>query len=515
MKVENKRKTNNKYNNKYNIERKFKWLPISLILFLAAVLYFYQIEQESLWIDEILSIRSSQTIIDKFGLNRPLYFILLNVWMRFGDSEAWLRSLSVVFGLISVWLVYQLGIRLANQATGLVAALLLTLSPLVINHAQEVRMYVVSMCLGLGGSLILINVLDQFAVSALIGWLCLRFLAVLTTPINILLFLPDVVLLGIKFRNQKRYLLKLAKKWPWLLIAATVLSLIALKDIVPPLLDLLAESKQIIISPPGVTAFVGTITRFTIGSLASPITALESVYDKFLNVYALFLLSLLGLALFTAQKLRSSKLWYAAAWAFLPLGMLFVLCQVYPQVWGVDRYFLFAAPYVLLLLAAGWLRLIQTQKAIAIMMIGLYAITLGCGLFNYYTVQQREDLRGVTQVIQAEAKPGDAIALFPNYFLSPLNYYYQGNSPIYTLEPLPKEKLFLPIDKLLLKQTLHDLLKIKSRFWLVFVVANTGFNNKNQVLEEVVNEQFEVLTHRSFTGIELFLINPFNNEHPP
>ena len=503
-----------KINNKYNIDRKFNWLPISLILFLAAVLYFYQINHESLWIDEILSTRSSQTIIDKFGLNRPLYFILLNVWMRFGDSEAWLRSLSVVFGLISVWLVYQLGIRLANQATGLIAALLLTLSPLVINHAQEVRMYVLSMCLGLGGSLIFMDVLEKFAISSLVGWLCLRFLAVLTTPINILLFLPDVILLGIKFRNQKTYLLKLAKKWLWLLIAATVLSFIALKDIVPPLLDFLAESKQII-PPPGVTAFVGTITRFTIGFLASPITGLEFVYDKFLNVYALFLLGLLGLALFTARKLRSSKLWYAAAWAFLPLGILFVLCQVYPKLWGVDRYLLFTAPYVLLLLAAGWLILLKTQRAIAIMMIVVYAIALGCGLFNYYTVQQREDWRGVTQVIQAEAKPGDALALFPNKFLSALNYYYQGNSPIYTLEPLPKEKLFLPIDKLFLKQMLHDLLQLKSRFWLVFVFANTEFNGKNQVLEEVVNEQFEVLTHRSFTGIELFLINPFNNEHPP
>lgn len=54
----------------------------------------------------------------------------------------------------------------------------------------------------------------------------------------------------------------------------------------------------------------------------------------------------------------------------------------------------------------------------------------------------------------------------------------------------------------------QELPPIKSRLWLVFAWANTGFNNKNQVMQSVVNEQFDVQTHQSFSGIELFLVKP-------
>ncbi|PWZ67890.1 glycosyltransferase family 39 protein, partial [Staphylococcus pseudintermedius] len=88
--------------------------------------------------DELFSIRDAKEL--RLNVNiRPLYYILLRVWMQFGTSDAWLRGLSVLFGLGSVFLTYQLGRRLAGEKTGLLAALLLALSPLFINHAQEVR----------------------------------------------------------------------------------------------------------------------------------------------------------------------------------------------------------------------------------------------------------------------------------------------------------------------------------------------------------------------------------------
>lgn len=139
-----------------------QWLPIALVLLLAATLRFYQLGTESLWIDEIYSIRDARSLPTNLLNNtRPLYYLLLGVWMQFGSSEAWLRGLGVIFGVGSVFLIYLLGFRLSGKATGLVAALLLSLSPLAINHSQEVRMYMLSVCLGLGGTLALSHGLER------------------------------------------------------------------------------------------------------------------------------------------------------------------------------------------------------------------------------------------------------------------------------------------------------------------------------------------------------------------
>ena len=486
-----------------NLNQLRQWIPITLILLLAAMLYFYQLGTESFWIDEIFSIRDAKKNIFELSLNRPLYYVLLHFWMRFGSSEAWLRGLSVIFGLVSVWLIYQLGVRLSNRATGLIGALLLTLSPLVINHTQEVRMYAVSMCLGLGGSLVLTDVLEKFTISSLAGWLSLRLLAVLTTPINILLFLPDVVLLGIKFRKQKKNLLKLAKKWLWLLIAFAVILFVSLLDIVPPLLDFLGDLPQVM-PPPGFSAFVGALTRFTVWPLASPFAGLESIYEKFFNIYAVILLVLLLLALFATKKSGSVKLWWAAAWLFLPLINLFLFIRTYDGVlWGQNRYLLFTAPYMLILLAAGWLRMWHWQRGMAILVGAIYAITVGGALFNYYTVQNRQDWRGVAQVMEFNERSGDQIAVFPESNMPAIEYYYRGTAPIQAIK-VPHQ-----FEESELKQALARLSSANSRFWIACRFRHFSvYSQQNELFKTVLENKFYINKHQQFAGgLELFLIS--------
>ncbi|MEM9809136.1 MAG: hypothetical protein AAF959_28105, partial [Cyanobacteria bacterium P01_D01_bin.56] len=71
-----------------------QWLPIALILSLASIVFFYRIDGEGLWLDELTSIRDAEELPGKLmsSLVRPLYYILLLGWMQFGNSDAWLRS---------------------------------------------------------------------------------------------------------------------------------------------------------------------------------------------------------------------------------------------------------------------------------------------------------------------------------------------------------------------------------------------------------------------------------------
>ena len=139
-------KLTQKFSQIYRVKSRFF---ISLILLLAVGLYLYKIDYRGLWIDELISLKDAEKL--SFNRGRLLYYILLRGWSWFGTNDSWLRSLAVIFALGSIWLTYKLGCYLFNKSTGLIAALMLTISPLFINHAQEVRYYTMSVFLGLAG----------------------------------------------------------------------------------------------------------------------------------------------------------------------------------------------------------------------------------------------------------------------------------------------------------------------------------------------------------------------------
>jgi 4-amino-4-deoxy-L-arabinose transferase-like glycosyltransferase len=189
-----------------------QWLPIGSILLLAVVLYLFRLDYRGLWIDEFLSIEDAQNTT--FNRGRLLYYVLLGGWMQISQSDVWLRSLSILFALLSIFLVYRLGQLLISKSVGLMAALMLTLSPLFINHAQEVRYYTMSVALGLLGTLCLSYGL-QFPekLSWRWGWGGARILAIYTTPLNGALFLPDVLLIVLKFWRQRSHLKRFSLVW--------------------------------------------------------------------------------------------------------------------------------------------------------------------------------------------------------------------------------------------------------------------------------------------------------------
>ncbi len=121
----------------------------ALILLLAAGLRFYHLSGQSLWADEgnsvALARRSLAEIARRtaFDIHPPLYYWLLKIWVSiFGESEIGLRSLSVVLGILLVYLIWALGEQLFRRPTGLMAAFIAAFSPLQIYYSQEARMYI-------------------------------------------------------------------------------------------------------------------------------------------------------------------------------------------------------------------------------------------------------------------------------------------------------------------------------------------------------------------------------------
>lgn len=103
---------------------------------------------DSLWYDEAYSVRMVRMSVSEIirftitDVHPPLYFLFLHFWTKlFGESETAVRMLSVLFSALTVFVFYQLALKLFNSRVAFFAALLLTLSPLHVFFAQETRMY--------------------------------------------------------------------------------------------------------------------------------------------------------------------------------------------------------------------------------------------------------------------------------------------------------------------------------------------------------------------------------------
>jgi mannosyltransferase len=120
-----------------------------LITVLAVGLRLYRLDAQSLWYDEGFSVSLARlgpaeiTARTAADIQPPLYYYLLHGWIGFlGDDERAVRSLSVLFGVVTVPLIYAVAWQLfRSRLAGLLAALLIAVSPLHIWYGQETRMY--------------------------------------------------------------------------------------------------------------------------------------------------------------------------------------------------------------------------------------------------------------------------------------------------------------------------------------------------------------------------------------
>jgi mannosyltransferase len=130
------------------ISRYRNLLLFALTIIGAAVLRFHLLTRKSFWFDEGISVEMARLdwanllhLLWRFDINMALYYLLLKFWLKMGMSEFFVRSLSVLFGLAAVPVVYALGARLFRPRTGLIAALLLGVNAFHVRYSQDARGY--------------------------------------------------------------------------------------------------------------------------------------------------------------------------------------------------------------------------------------------------------------------------------------------------------------------------------------------------------------------------------------
>lgn len=122
-------------------------LGMLAILLLAFALRAYRLDFQSFWSDEGISLQRAAlalpAMLDAMPVEHlPGYFILLHFWLpATGGHDFALRFLSLWPSVLSVALIYRLGVDLGYRPAGVAAALLLATNGFQLWYAQEARMY--------------------------------------------------------------------------------------------------------------------------------------------------------------------------------------------------------------------------------------------------------------------------------------------------------------------------------------------------------------------------------------
>lgn len=141
-----------------------EFVVVAGVAIVAAVVMGRSLAAKSLWIDETLSLSyAHQSLQDLFTffvhgeMNMALYHLLLHFWLKLGEGETLVRSLSVLFAVAAIPFGYAICARLFSRRTGALAAILLALNGAYYSYAREARSYSLVVFLVIAASYFLVE----------------------------------------------------------------------------------------------------------------------------------------------------------------------------------------------------------------------------------------------------------------------------------------------------------------------------------------------------------------------
>jgi hypothetical protein len=384
-----------------------------LVLLAGAWLRFTGLGDESLWYDESWSWwLASGDLLHKLktqDAHPPLYYLTLAPWIRISDSEAWMRALSALYGVLALPLMYRLGQRVKN--VGLLAMAFLAFCPYHVRFSQEARSYALLFLLGA----VLLNLLvDLKEKDSRWRWIAV---AVVTSAMMYTHYMAAFFLLAVA-----------GMCWFWRRPGFTKGALLALGGsllLFAPWFPIAVDHFFVIQKDFWLPFPDGVVVAKSLGQLAISPVVLSDLRD-----YAWAApIWLLVLAAPWIAKDRKLAVW------ILPLA--FPIFGEWAVSWIRPVYYTRTFMYILLpffvLAAAGVARLPAWAKAGAAAMVLLAFVP---GLVTAKAILHKEDWRGCSEVVGRGVRPGEVVIVYPWYLKRNLEYYWRAGppAPVWTVE---------------------------------------------------------------------------------
>jgi mannosyltransferase len=388
-------------------------LALTAVLLVAALLRLYGLGFESLWLDETVSVRfanlGAPEIVEesKADNNFPTYYLLLHYWVAlFGESEFAVRLLSAVIGILAVYLTYAVGAQLFGRGAGVVAALLMAVSPYHVAYSQETRVYNLMALAALVSFYFFLRLREgETGLGVQAGYVLSTAALVYSHVYGLFVVIAQNSFLAtVLFTRGPRAMLPGPKRWAILQV----------------LLGLLFV--------PGVLLLIGWITRpgnrSWIEAEAPPLSSVRADFVEYAGSVPLLvlLLALAGLGCAALLRGEREKLSLLLFWLLAPLALPLVISAVSTPIF-VNRYGIAATPALLLLAARGvWAAGAMLgrssparSKAIASAIALLLVALSGGVLWRYFGDVDKDQWREAVGYVNREAEPGDLVVVAPDY----------------------------------------------------------------------------------------------------
>lgn len=391
-----------------------------------------------LWVDEAISVELARrplgAMLDQMrraDVHPPLHAVVLWLTVRVaGSSELAVRLPSILAGTALIPALWMAGRSLYDRRTGLVAAALGAVAPLLVWYSQEARMYAFFMLfavLAVWAQIAavrhgrFVHWLAYAAATAALVWT--QYFGALVVAVQQAAFAAAVVLAW--RRGDRPGAARIARGWVLSGLAVAV----ALAPLVPIASDQLAAySNRRAAAVPSTAGAAATsaVDRLSIYAvLANVVWALVGFHaDRTMSqIVALWPLAMM-VALLVLGRRRSGATTLLLAVAVVPAVVLFVVGTKKRDLFEL-RYFAAAAPLAVLLGArllalvtrGRWALRAVTALAVAVLAVGLVDQQLNGANPRLY------DFRGAIGEIRQRAEPGDTILYAPSYLATVVDYY--------------------------------------------------------------------------------------------
>jgi mannosyltransferase len=417
----------------------------------GAFLRLFLIANKSIWLDEAFSIVISQrslfdvlSMVVRTDTHPPLYYLLLKTWLLFGSSEAQARSLSAVFSIGAIPLMYMVASSLfEDRRAGLLGAAILAFSPFQIWYAQEVRMYAMLTFFVLASAYFFIRAVQTGAPGFWIGYVLTTSLALFTDNGAIWY----VVSISIFFLLAHR---RFANRMPGWLVSNLAVGL----AYIPWLPFFVRQTQQVTESfwlpPPSFQSVLGAFLDF------------QSYNFPLIEISLLYLTTIFIWAFIVPRKSWQQQL--ATLWLFLPLMVSLLLSLRQPIFLSRN---LIAASLGYYLLVTAILLKLNSRRLVLALLLPLLAMNL-VSIGRDAWVIQKEDWRDAAQYVAnaARGKQGGLVVFLPGYAELPFQYYFKDYHQFVSTQGYPGDELLLHSDPKEV-QDLDQLFEGHPYVWLV------------------------------------------------
>ncbi|MGH8995787.1 MAG: glycosyltransferase family 39 protein, partial [Acidimicrobiales bacterium] len=391
-----------------------------------------------LWLDEVTSVMQARMSFTGMihnlrvsDVHPPLYFAVLWATIRWlgSSGELAVRVPSIIAGSLVVPMLYALGKEAYDRRTGMVAAAVGSVAPLMVWYSQEARMYALLMLFGVTAMWAQVRVLKRGGAFAWVVYALSSAAMVWTQYFGLLQVLAQqLVFLAVIWHRRRHDELDRPLVLGWALSVVAIA--VALYPLVP------FAYHQFVVNQTAGRGFGGPSNVGTAASLSGNHIGIYSMLANLIwavgGYHSNAVMALLGalwplgmlvaLALLGSRRQPVTTLMVLAV-AVPVLGM-FALGLVKPALFDV-RYLSTIVPVLVVLVGRGLSGFIASPRLLRIGLAATLLVMVGAlGDQQLNGTNPRlYDFRGALQQVDRQAKPGDVVLYDPRDIARVVTYY--------------------------------------------------------------------------------------------